>query len=102
MHVKWIDIAADDPRSAAALQNACDQFDRACVQACQHAGSGDVFRPVDVLDRHQAQELRVPFVVVERELGQLMDGRQRIELVDVEGLLGVAELAVLPLQDGDV
>ena len=60
-----------------------------------------VLAVVDVLDADQADEVRMGLVVVEGELGQAADGRGRIEIIDVDALLGTADGAVGALEDGD-
>ena len=44
----------------------------------------DVLGVVDVLDADQADEVRVRLVVVEGQLGQAPDRRDRVEVVDVD------------------
>ena len=59
-------------------------------------------RAVNVLDRHQSQEVGVGFVVIEGQLCQLANGGLGRQVLDVEGLLRIAQLGVGALQDGDV
>ena len=59
-----------------------------------------VLGAVDVLDAHQADEVRVALVVVEGQLGEPADRGDRVEVLDVDRLLGLADLRVGALEHG--
>jgi hypothetical protein len=61
-----------------------------------------VLGAVDVLDADQTDEVRVRFVVVERQLAQLPDRLGRVEVLDVQLALQGTDSGVRPLQDRDV
>jgi len=88
VEVERIDVAAERARLAAAIEDPADQLDDRRVQAGEVRRARQVLGPVDVLGADQADEVRVGVVVVEGQLGQSADRRQRVQVLDVDRLLG--------------
>ena len=84
------------PRSRIAL----DQLDRRAVLAGEVLAAGEVLGAVDVLDADQADEVGVRLVVVEGQLGEPADRGDGVEVVDVDRLLGGADVRVGALEHG--
>ena len=89
------------PAVAARVEDARDQVDRGRVEVGEAARAAHVLRAVDVLDADEADEVGVRLVVVERQLGEPADRGDRLEVLDLERALGVADLRVGALEHGD-
>src|SRR5579875_318755 len=102
VEVDRVDLGGERASGATALQDRRDQLDRRGVEAGEALGAAQVLGPMDVLDAHEADEVRVRLVVVEGELGEAADCGDRVEVLDVDRLLGIADRGVGTLQDLDV
>src|SRR5579859_821124 len=102
MQVEGIHCATNDALRATSLHNAGDELHRPRIDARQYTRPLNMFGAMNILDRDQTQEVRVPLVVVERQLGELAYSGERVQMVDVERLLCIAQLTVGSFQDGDV
>ena len=87
---------------AAALEDLVEQRGGRSGQCAQRVELADVLAAVDVLDGHQPDEGLVVDVVVEGELGEPAHRDDRVDVVDLQLLLGLADAAIGVLQDGQV
>ena len=73
-----------------------------CDRVRSESSPADELAAVDVLDRHQPDEGLVVEVVVEGQLGEPAHRHDRVDVVDLQLLLGLADAAVGVLQHGQV
>ena len=71
---------------------------RGLGQGAQRVQASDVFTAMDVLDRHKPDKGLVIEVMVEGQLGEPAHRDHRIDVVDLQPLLGLADAAVGVLQ----
>src|ERR1700733_12217298 len=103
-HHVQVDRVAPPPERAGgvtALEYPLGRGDHRAVQPAEDLGLADVLGPVNVLDRDQPDEIRMRLVMVEGELSELSDRRDRVEVIDVELRLDIAEQRIDPLQGRD-
>ena len=94
--------ATEDALLAAAGQDLVQQRRGGLGQGAQRVQSTDVLAAVNVLDRHQADKSLVVKVMIEGQLGEPAHGDGRIDVVDLQPLLGLADAAVGVLQNRHV
>ena len=94
MDVDGVRVTVKDPVRMALRQDLGDELDHRGVHADDGRGTPDVLGLVDVLDPDQLDEVRVGVVVVEGDLRQAADGRDRIEVIELDVLLGLPDLGI--------
>src|SRR5262245_60616663 len=73
VYIDRVDVLAEEVLRATAGQDPVNEVDRGGVEVTQAGQLRDVLAVVDVLDTHQADEVRVRLVVVEGDLSQVPD-----------------------------
>jgi hypothetical protein len=102
VHVEGVDVGAEHAGGPAAFQHAVQHGDGRAVQVDQPGHLGHVLGLLGVLDPDELDERRVGLVVVEGDLGQAADRGDRVQVVDVDGALGQADLRVRAFQHRQV
>jgi hypothetical protein len=94
VQVDGVYLSAEYAFCVAALQYLLGDGDSGGVQRLQRLGFGDVLSLVDVLDGDEPDEVRMGFMVIEGQLGRFPDGRDGIEMINVEPSLRVPYIRV--------
>ncbi|KGS20486.1 hypothetical protein X962_5661 [Burkholderia pseudomallei MSHR7343] len=98
MQIERIDVVAEHAAFDAAREQFLERLDDADVAVLERLQLLDVFRAVNVLDRHEAHEIAMPVVIVEREFDEPAQPFARLQLADVQFALERADVAVDLLQ----
>src|SRR5439155_1607308 len=91
--------AAEDARPGAPLEDLRDHVNGRHAEAREAPRLPHVLSPVHVLVAHDADEVGVRLVVIECELGEPPNRLPRLEVLDVQFLLGHPDQVVGPFQD---
>ena len=101
VQVDGVDVAPEDAPRPGRARGCARAVDRGRAEFAIAGDSAMCSRAVDVLDADEPDEVRVRLVVVERQLGERRRAATRVEVLDVDLLLGLPDLRVGALQHGD-
>ena len=102
MNVHRVDVGPELPGGTAPRQQRVQPGDHRRRQRPQRVDPADELASMDVLDRHQPDEVGVLPVMVVGQPGQLPEGVDRSQVIDGEVVLRLTDRGVGLLQNGEV